>query len=130
MGNIEAGEYIRTKSGIIIRVDIIDFERLRISQKGRSYEFEDMEDMEDFIKNEIVKHSKNIIDLIEKGDFVNGHKVTAVYLDGATKYIKLDNAYSIENNFSGIRTYNKDIKSILTKEQYDQNCYRLEAKDE
>lgn len=74
----------------------------------------------------IIKHSKNIIDLIEVGDIVNGHKVMAVYLEGENKYIKLNDAYSIKNKFTGIRTYSKDIKTILTKEQYNQNCYRLE----
>ena len=39
---IEVGEYIRTKSGVIIKADFIDFERLRISQKGLGCDFEDV----------------------------------------------------------------------------------------
>ena len=70
----------------------------------------------------IVKHSKQLIDLIEIGDFVNGHKVKAIYLNGATKYIKLSNSYE---NGQGTRTYEEDIKTILTKEQYEVNCYKV-----
>lgn len=121
MEDIEVGEYIRTKSGIIIRVDIIDFEKLIISQKGIGYDFECIEEMEDFIKNEIVKHSKNIIDLIEVGDYVNGRKIERINDYGNHKrlYFNLD-----DDEWDAI--YNEDIKSILTKEQYSQNCYRLE----
>ena len=42
------------------------------------------------------------------------------------KYIKLDNAYSPENHFTGVRTYEDDIETILTHEQYEQNCYKIE----
>ena len=67
----------------------------------------------------IRKHSKSIIDLIEVGDIVNEHYVRATYLEGITRYIKLGNS-------CGTRTYEKDIKSILTHEQYEQNCYTVE----
>lgn len=62
---IEVEEYVRTKSGIILKADIIDFKELTISQKGISYDFENIEEMKDFIKNNIINHSKNILDLIE-----------------------------------------------------------------
>ena len=65
----------------------------------------------------------SLIDLIEPGDIVNNHYVKAVYLDGAVKYMKLDNSHSVENNFSGVRTYEDDIKTILTKEQMEANQY-------
>ena len=76
----------------------------------------------DKIKRHIVKVSHNIIDLIEVGDYVNGHLVKATYLDGVTKYIKLDNAY--ENN-DGVRTYSEDIKLVVTKEQFENISYRI-----
>lgn len=65
MSNIEVGDYIRTKSGVIIKANFIDFEKLTISQKGIGFDFEDIEEMEYFIENDIVNHSKNIVDLIE-----------------------------------------------------------------
>ena len=123
----EIGEYVRTRSGDIIKANI-DHENLTITDKGISFNFNDISKMSSFINNEIVKHSKDIIDLIELRDFVNGYKVLETYLDGVTKYIKLSNAYSKENNYSGVRTYSEDIKTILTHEQYEQNCYKMEDK--
>lgn len=73
-------------------------------------------------KKEITKTSYNIIDLIRAGDFVNGKLVTDVYLDGATKYIKLDNAYE---NGKGVRTYAEDIKTIVTCEQFESMSYKV-----
>ena len=67
----------------------------------------------------IVKYSKNIIGLIEEGDFVNGKKIISAYLDGATQYIKYE-------FYDGTRIYNEDIKSIVTKELYKQIEYIVE----
>ncbi len=53
---------------------------------------------------------------------MNGHRVKAVYLEGVTKYIKLSNSYE---NGQGIRTYEENIKTILTHEQYMANCYKV-----
>ena len=100
---------------------------IEIAGKGTRYYGERLEDIIYCIetneneehyryKRQAIKtHSFNKIDLVEVGDYVNGHKVTAVYLDGATKYIKLDNAYE---NGEGTRTYEEDIKTLVTKEQY------------
>lgn len=73
-------------------------------------------------KDNIEKESTDIIDLVKKGDYVNGHLVKAVYLDGPRKYIKLDNAYE---NGKGIRTYSEDIKTIVTKEQFKAAEYEV-----
>ena len=66
--------------------------------------------------------SFNIIDLIEEGDYVNRHLVTEVYLSGENKYIKLDNSYA---NGEGIRTYEENIKSVITHEQMEQMAYKV-----
>ncbi len=64
----------------------------------------------------IIKHSKQLIDLVEVGDYVNGELITD----------KWDTRISsIRSNFS-----EEDIKTILTKEQYMANCYKVEGKDE
>ena len=101
---IEVGEYVRTKNGIIGKVKEVSSISCWIKKDFR------------ISKRNIVKHGKQLIDVIEIGDVVNEHKVKAVYLEGATKYIKLDNAYK---DGQGIRTYEEDIKIILTKEQID-----------
>ena len=74
-----------------------------------------------FYKSEIKewKHSKNIIDLIKVGDYVNGHLV-----------YRIDNNITIwletkTNTYCGI--YEKDIKSIVTKEMMASVEYRVET---
>ena len=114
MRKIEEEEYVRTFNGLIGQVvQITDYGYAIRIYNGAEY----------VVRAVIKKHSKNIIDLIEPGDIVNNHYVKAVCLDGAVKYIKLDNAYSPENHFTGVRTYEDDIKTILTKEQMEANQY-------
>ena len=70
MGNkIKAGEYIRTKEGEIGVIGFPDEEENMFEQKqfewysnGKSYNL--------IKENEIIKHSKNIVDLIEEGDVI------------------------------------------------------------
>ena len=113
MEEIKIGEYIRIDNGEIGKVIDIKENPKRVvySEYG-----------EIALWSSIVNHSKELIDLVKPGDFVNGHRVEAVYLDGATKYVKLHNSY---DNGEGIRTYSEDIKTILTKEMYAQNCYKV-----
>ena len=116
MSKIEINEYVRTKNGTIDKVINSNF-YMNIyveCEKGL------------YLIESIVKHSNQLIDLIEVGDIVNGYRVKAVYLEGVTKYIKLDNAYK---DGQGTRTYEEDIKTILTKEQYIAYCYKVRGKD-
>lgn len=121
MDKLEIGEYVRTSYGVIgkFTLECKELEELGI------YKYKNGMLEIDGLKMKIEKHSKDIIDLVKVGDIVNDHFVKKIYLDGATKYIKLDNAYSKENNYSGVRTYNEDIKTIVTKESIENNCYRI-----
>ena len=121
MSEIEVGDYVRINNDFrLIALGIGKV--IRINQYTIYVKMN--LDLPISLKTEnITKHSKNIIDLIEPGDIVNGHCVRKVYLDGAVKYMKLDNSHSVENNFSGVRTYEDDIKTILTKEQMEANQY-------
>lgn len=124
MSEIEVGDYVRINNDFrLIALGIGKV--IRINQ-DTIYVRMNLELPFAFKIENIAKHSKNLIDLIEVGDIVNNHYVKAVYLDGAVKYIKLDNAYSPENHFTGVRTYEDDIETILTHEQYEQNCYKIE----
>lgn len=72
------------------------------------------------IKEDITKHSKDIIDLIEVGDYVNGSKVIDIRIDEELEIgVESDNLiyHYIQN---------KDIKSVLTKEQFEANAYTIE----
>lgn len=77
------------------------------------------------LDEEVLKHSKNIIDLIEVDDYVNGKRVTDYYFVGTQKVLVLDNekvTYEENENF----VPNLAIKSIITKEQFKSVEYRLE----
>ena len=78
---------------------------------------------------DIVNHSKQPIDLIEVGDFVNGYRVISVDYDvtnDTTECIELDLNSNYQYNFISIR----QIQTILTKEQYMANCYKVGGEDE
>lgn len=69
----------------------------------------------EMFKKVIAKHSKQLIDLIEVGDNVNGKYVKEIKGYGNGKYI-LALIGIIEE---------QDIKTILTKESYMANCYKV-----
>ena len=69
--------------------------------------------------DKIVNHSKQLIDLIEVGDYINGKYVQKIKSDRNGKYI-LALIGIIEE---------QDIKTILTKEQYLANCYKVGGED-
>ena len=113
--DIEVGDYVRTKSGEIgIFVEYRDdkfFCKIKIKNTYYTPPI-----------STITKHSKNIIDLIELGDFVNGNRVVDKYLYAGEKPVLETvgieyNAYCLSEG---------DIREILTKEQYLQNCYTVE----
>ena len=68
----EVGEYYRTKNGEILKIVDLD-----------EYSF-----LVDKFYYQIVKHSKNTIDLVEVGDYVNGHRVEQVSIE--TNEVLLD----------------------------------------
>lgn len=115
---IKTGEYIRTKSGYIGNVVNINEFRPPEAEICVDMNFSDYV----FVGEEDIKtHSKNIIDLIEMGDYVNGTKVTNID--------NYDNIYTIEWEYGNVYTTeiinDKFIKTILTHELYEQNCYKV-----
>lgn len=99
MEEIKVGEYVRTKKGKIFKYG-----------KGRAYLGKD---------NEILNHSFNIKELIEEGDIVNGQRVLYIEKEG----LVIEMADYI---FPYISIKEIKIEEILTHEQYERNCYRLE----
>ena len=115
---IEVGEYVRTKDKIL-KVDSFEKDDKNVDcvcfTTGEIYTLE--------LLNEImVKHSKNIINLIEVGDIVNNGYI---YEIGNT-----EDGHKWVHNLNGLLLFEDDIKTILTKEQYTQNCYTVERKEE
>lgn len=66
-------------------------------------------------KKDIINASYNIIDLIEVGDYVNGRKID---------FISEDTLYSDYNNADYYYFEKEDIKSIVTREQFESMEYK------
>ena len=103
MEEIKIGEYVRLDSGNIYKVEDLD-----------DYTF-----LSDKFYGFIVKHSSNIIDLIEVDDYVNGKKVIGKFYEESLKVLILDTRLNA-------KCRSKDIKTIVTKEQFANAEYRLE----
>lgn len=125
---IEVGEYGRTNYGKIIKFAWLEY------SNGKRDESKVLLINEDILSNDfyyfhagekIVKHSKNLIDLIECGDYVNGHLVTDKYKD-VDEYGNDFWCLIIEDSsFLNRSIREEEIKTILTKEQYLANCYKV-----
>lgn len=74
-----------------------------------------------WLLNNNAKHSKNITDLIEVGDYVNGYKVEKIE-DG---YIYVDYCWDCEL-YTLVTNDSDNIKSIVTKEQFANMEYKVE----
>ena len=106
--DIEVGDYVRSRNGSIGKVTKIEDDK---------YLYENKE-LITFIGN-VVKHSKNIIDLIEVGDllFINGFSYY--------NFIYIYDETMLEDLKEVVKKDVK-IKQILTHEQYMQNCYTVD----
>ena len=122
------GDFIRTNDGIIDKIKTIN-------KYGTVTKYDDKEDKISVVTNyyinsglkvnedDIVKHSKNLIDLLQEGDYANGYKVIAKSDDG---YIVI----LTDDIDQGELLTEEEIETILTKEQYKANCYTVERKEQ
>lgn len=152
MEEIKEGDYIRTEDGEIRKIVNIDkteqtennpveilwcnldkpIKILKECSKDTIYAIE----MSDAQK---LKHSNNILDLIEVGDFVNEYRVLAIEASiyaNSKRILIYKNEREKYERWIYIQEYNGRIKTqddivvILTKEQYDANCYKVGGEDE
>lgn len=76
------------------------------------------------LRNDILKVSYNIIDIIEEGDYVNGYKVSFKGKD-IEQFVQCD--YPVqEGTTNHYRFYEQAIYSIVTKEQFRSIVYEVE----
>lgn len=118
---IEVNEYVRTKDGIVDKV-IIEYDgkcnnsncdEKHISCKYNYYNEKD-----------IVKHSKQLIDLIEVGDIV---RIRTGLYSSFMEFI--DNEECLLILKEQVKKF-WTIEEILTKEQFEANCYKVGVEDE
>lgn len=121
---LEIGMYVRTNYGIIEKIeDVLEFD-------GTDYYLNsfhtavklDKETNAAGSKGKVIKASYNIIDLIEEGDYVNDYKI----LDMVDVKDSNEKAFTIFQHKGTDTIYfysNEDIKSIVTKEQFESIQY-------
>ena len=129
---IKVGEYIRTQKGEIGKI-------IKIKNDDEySYDYYVCDnDSATSFRMQIVKHSPNIIDLIEVGDYVNGYKVVETYKDkqlsgwqvGKSKEDEtwLGVVVSSKMIKEPLQEYfdNEMIKTVVTKEQFESISYKV-----
>ena len=117
---IEAGEYVRTENGKIDKV---------VSNNYCMEKYIEAE--KDFIFcNSIVKHSKQLIDLIEAGDIVKYRLKNFKYTNVTRVNVIRDVRSNKESMLiDGHNLEQIDILEILTKEQYNINCYTVKGEE-
>ena len=120
VGSIQVGEYIRTLDGYIDKVEGVT-NRTIICNNSYLY------------KKDITKHSKNIIDILEKDDFIiyktgiysmqqKGFITEGLYRENPNK-IKL----RVNSNY--ISTENVIILAVVTHEQFNSIMYEVEEEN-
>ena len=106
---IKVGEYIRTKLG-------------DIKQITEGFEF--IIERHNKSSNNIVKHSSNLIDLIQCGDYVNGYKVTNVINKEpcpSGKCVDID----ADRPSEYCTLWEDNIETVVTKEQFESISYKV-----
>lgn len=127
---IQVGEYVRTKDGQIYKIEdgtefyedsvnvglgiIPDVDGIWVDKEHFTY----------VDKREIVKHSPNLKDIIQKDDFVNKCRVYEVEEKGITVYQTVENSATDYNWISF-----DEIEEIVTKEMMESISYKVERKD-
>lgn len=123
---IEVNDYVRTDFGIIGKVIKVLSNRVFLDNLGYAMLIKD-----------IVKHSKELIDLIEVGDIVNKELVIGIIDITNDKEERVDRKLITQYRsaqFTGLDIryyiYDDDIKTILTKESYMANCYKVGGEED
>ncbi len=116
---LNVGYYIRTDKGYIAKIKQIQDDNYIFCDNVIKKEFCDSYEQCYSDTINIIKASYNLIDLIEPGDYVNGYKVT--YIDNDSKTLRVD-AFNWGTNI----IENEDIKSVVTKEQFNSVKYEVE----
>lgn len=119
MINIEVGEYVRTKNGYIIKY--------KDNINTNIFSCDDVLYVENSLfpdEEEIVNHSKNIIDLIEVGDIVKVFSDLHDIMGNQT--FMVENKTHLNHLITGFNGGYFHLKSIVTKEQFKAIEYEVE----
>ena len=105
---IGIGEYVRDRDRYIAKITRIDKDGevllYRTDNVGTLY------------YSDIVEHSRNKIDLINIGDYVNGEMVVDIFEDADSKWLQLSNGKLVRDD---------DILNFMSGEEFEENMYRF-----
>ena len=118
--DIEVNEYVRTKDGVIGKVIKVLSNRVFLDNLGYAVLIRD-----------IVKHCKQLIDLTEIGDILK-IKISEEWVEkqDTIKFIVVGQTYTITEIKECLENGLFKIIQILTKEQFEANCYKVGGEDE
>lgn len=126
MDEIKENEFVRTKDGVIAKVtDVLEEYCIDCNDDVFDLNIGPMMEIPwEYIEEYIVNHSFNIIELIENKDILKvktkESEILIIGFDENTIDIKYKEIIEeIENG-------EYELLEILTHEQYERNCYRLE----
>ena len=115
--DIEVNEYVRTKKGAVGKL-------IEIDKKATAYYLDCLKCVS--LKN-IVKHSKQLIDLIENKDILK------VRIDKTIMFFGIDESTSdtkYKEIIKSIENGECELLEILTHQQFEANCYKVGGEDE
>ena len=110
---IEVNEYVRTKNGVIDKVDAL---------YGMIENTVHLENQKWFDTKKIVNHSKQLIDLIENKDILK------VRIDKTIMFFGIDESTSdikYKEIMESIENGECELLEILTHQQFEVNCYKV-----
>ena len=130
---MNVGEYIRDNKGNIAKIIELERENNWLTVRydnvfnhttGITYNLIHFKNEEEILEYNHIKSSPNIIDLIEVGDYVNGYYVEDIRHRYDGEMITILEVATGSNYFQA-PMYEEDIKSIVTKEQFEGCEYKI-----
>ena len=131
---LEVGKWCRTEKGTIFKiiggnVDMweIDIDYSYLSKcENEDYNSYAYNKNNSLFEDLVVKSSYNIIDILEIRDYVNGSLVVNINYDINLDEDKAESISIFDYSIEGFDVlHEKDIKSIVTKEQFEQMAYKI-----
>ncbi len=117
---LEVGMYVRLQNDvenivIINRIANVFETTILTENDGSIYQGE-------YTKENVIKASYNIIDILEVGDYVNGFKIK--YINNGKGNMR-GFYYDYENLNEDVGHYEEEIKAVITHEQIEQMAYKV-----
>lgn len=119
---LRVNDYVRIKGGYICKiVNVNEFREPDLTYGVEASYLNDIRFVGDTV---IEKSSPNIIDLIEVGDYVNGKRINFIHKDiyDGEEWVA---DKGLENEATSQILLEEDIKSIVTKEQFEEMEYKI-----